>query len=84
MPEGARSARDGILESAITCRATAATRVRTPGRADALRALGAPGPAGALDNGLDDAENRELFHATDSHRIVERILTGLSRRFPAP
>ena len=49
--------------------------------AAALRALGLAGPAAALDNGLDDAHNRELFSATDSHRIVELILTGLRRRF---
>ena len=52
--------------------------------ADALRQLGRDGPARALDNGLDDAENRQLFDATDSHRIVELILTGLRRRFAAP
>ena len=46
-----------------------------------LRALGAHGPARALDNGLDDAQNRELFEATDSYRIVELLLTGLRNRF---
>ncbi len=52
--------------------------------AERLRTLGTQGPAKALDNGLDDAENRELFEATDSFRIVELILTGLRRRFPEP
>lgn len=52
--------------------------------ADRLRKLGADGPAKALDNGLDDAENRELFVTTDSYRMVELILTGLRRRFPEP
>jgi hypothetical protein len=50
--------------------------------AQRLRALGGQGPARALDNGLNDAENRELFDATDSTRIVELVLTGLRRRFP--
>lgn len=52
--------------------------------AKTLQALGQLGPAKALDNGLDDDENDELFFTTDSYRIVELILTGLRRRFDTP
>ena len=56
----------------------------TPAEATArLAEMGRKGPAAALDNGLDDAENRELFLTTDSHRMVELILTGMRRRFPS-
>jgi hypothetical protein len=56
---------------------------RTPEQAAAqLRALGRHGPEQALDNGLDDPQNRELFEATDSYRIVELILTGMRKRWP--
>jgi hypothetical protein len=56
---------------------------RTPEQAAALlRALGQRGPENALDNGLDGAQNRELFETTDSYRIVELILTGMRQRWP--
>jgi hypothetical protein len=46
-----------------------------------LRELGKAGPAKALDNGLTDDENRELFVSTDVRRLVELILTGSGSRF---
>jgi hypothetical protein len=46
----------------------------------ALRALGQQGTS-ALGNGLNEAENLELFFSTDVHRLVELILTGLGRCF---
>lgn len=56
----------------------------TPEEAAAmLRALGQLGPRKALDNGLDDEQNRELFETTDSYRIVELILLGMRTRWPA-
>jgi hypothetical protein len=44
-----------------------------------LVAFGTGGPALALKNGLDDAENRELFHSLDPARIAGLVLTGLER-----
>lgn len=44
-----------------------------------LAALGSSGPAAALNNGLDDGENREMFSSTDPTRLVELLLLGLSR-----
>ncbi|MGH8591925.1 MAG: hypothetical protein ACREXX_22205 [Gammaproteobacteria bacterium] len=35
--------------------------------------------AAALNNGLDEAENRELMHCTDPQRIAGLVLTGLGR-----
>jgi hypothetical protein len=59
-------------------------QVTTPEQtAEKLRALGQDGPAKALDNGLTDPENRELFTTTDSYHIVELILKGLRARFPS-
>jgi hypothetical protein len=46
-----------------------------------LRALAVNGPGRALGNGLTDDENRELFYATDVHRLVELIQIGLGRRY---
>jgi hypothetical protein len=57
---------------------------RTPEEAAAtLRTLGQRGPQKALDNGLDDEQNHELFETTDSYRIVELILLGMRTRWPA-
>jgi hypothetical protein len=56
--------------------------LQTPeGAAAELRRLGTTGIAKALQNGLDDAENRELFTSSNAQRIVELILVGLRRRF---
>lgn len=46
-----------------------------------LAELGRPGPAAALDNGLSDAENRELFVCDDPQRAVGLILKGLRARY---
>jgi hypothetical protein len=35
--------------------------------------------APALNNGLDEVENRELMHCTDPQRIAGLVLTGLGR-----
>jgi hypothetical protein len=40
---------------------------------------GTSGPAKALNNGLTDVENNELFRALDPPRIAELVLTGLGR-----
>jgi len=37
------------------------------------------GLAAALNNGLDEAENRELMHCTDPQRIAALVLTGMGR-----
>jgi hypothetical protein len=37
------------------------------------------GLAQALNNGLDEAENRELMRCTDAHLIAKLVLTGLGR-----
>lgn len=37
------------------------------------------GPAAALNNGLIDDENRQLFHTAHPPQIAELVLTGLSR-----
>ena len=37
------------------------------------------GLASALNNGLDDNENRELMHTSDAQRVVELVLRGLGR-----
>lgn len=39
----------------------------------------AQGLAAALNNGLDEAENRELMLATDPTQIARLVLTGLGR-----
>jgi hypothetical protein len=49
--------------------------------ADFCSALKA-GIAQALNNGLDDAENRELISSTDAQRIARLVLTGLRRLRP--
>jgi hypothetical protein len=54
----------------------------TIGKDVANRAAG--GLANALNNGLDDEQNKELFRSSDPHRIAELILTGLSEIFPKP
>jgi hypothetical protein len=41
--------------------------------------LGQQGLSAALNNGLSDEENRELFRSTDAARISELILRGLSQ-----
>lgn len=46
---------------------------------DELRAFRDQGLKTALANGLDDTENRSLFHATDPRSMVELILHGLSQ-----
>jgi SLOG cluster2/TIR domain len=45
--------------------------------ASCLRTFGARGLQEALRNGLDDAQNLELFTCTDPFRIVELVLEGL-------
>ena len=40
---------------------------------------GSMGLAAAVNNGLDEAENRELMHCTDPQRIAGLVLTGLGR-----
>jgi hypothetical protein len=45
---------------------------------DEIRKIGENGPAAALNNGLDDAQNREMFRATDAARIAELVLEGMS------
>jgi hypothetical protein len=45
--------------------------------ASEIKAWGEHGPEAALCNGLDDAQNRELFVTTDPIRIAELVLTGL-------
>jgi hypothetical protein len=47
--------------------------------AEELRGYGSKGPAAALQNGLDDDDNRELFATADPHRIATLVLTGLER-----
>ncbi len=47
--------------------------------ANELAELGRDGPAAALNNGLDDNENREMFTGTDPLRLVELVLLGLAR-----
>lgn len=47
--------------------------------AEELAERGRAGPAAALDNGLGDEENRELFTSSDPLRLVELILLGLAR-----
>ena len=44
-----------------------------------IRAYGATGLAPALNNGLDETENRELMASTDPQRIAWLVLTGLTR-----
>ena len=44
-----------------------------------IRKYGANGPAIALNNGLSDQENRELFKCAEPRRIAELILTGLAK-----
>ncbi len=44
-----------------------------------LADYGADGPAAALNNGLDDAENREIFDTTDPRRIAELVCIGVGR-----
>jgi len=42
-----------------------------------LAAFGKGGLAAALNNGLDDTQNRELFQSLNPIRIAELVLTGL-------
>ena len=42
-------------------------------------ALTNAGLAAALNNGLDETENRELLCSTDAQRIAELVLRGLGR-----
>lgn len=44
-----------------------------------LHELGAGGVAGALRNGLDEEENRELFRSVDPVRVAQLVLEGLGR-----
>jgi SLOG cluster2/TIR domain len=44
-----------------------------------IAARAGTGLTAALDNGLDEAENRELMHCTDPQRIAELVLIGLGR-----
>ena len=44
-----------------------------------IAVYGLMGLAPALNNGLDEAENRELMHCTDPQRIAGLVLTGLGR-----
>ena len=44
-----------------------------------FRSFASRGIAAALANGLDDAENREMFASADPHRIATLVLTGLAR-----
>ena len=44
-----------------------------------IQIAGKAGLANALNNGLSDEQNRELFHSTDPTRIAELILLGLSK-----
>lgn len=44
-----------------------------------IQAAGRQGLAAALNNGLDDAENRALLHCTDPQRIAGLVLAGLAR-----
>ena len=44
-----------------------------------IGAYGAAGLAPALNNGLDEAENRELVASTDPQRIAWLVLRGLTR-----
>ncbi len=47
-----------------------------------VAAIGRGGLAAALNNGLNDKENRELLHARDGRRILELVLRGLTRLPP--
>ena len=44
-----------------------------------IAASASGGLAQALNNGLDEAENRELMHCTDPQRIARLVLSGLGR-----
>jgi len=44
-----------------------------------IAAMGRQGLAAALNNGLDEAENRELMRSTDPQRIAGLVLAGLAR-----
>ena len=44
-----------------------------------IGAYGAAGLVSALNNGLDEAENRELMASTDPQRIAWLVLSGLAR-----
>jgi len=46
-----------------------------------LNSLGVAGIDKALNNGLDEVENRELFYSPDPNRIIELILQGMHRIF---
>jgi len=41
--------------------------------------IGEKGMVSALNNGLDETENRELMHSTDPQRIARLVLVGLTR-----
>jgi hypothetical protein len=44
-----------------------------------IKALGQQGLASALNNGLDEDENRELMRSTDPQRVAGLVLAGLAR-----
>ena len=44
-----------------------------------IAACAQEGLAQALNNGLDEAENRELMDCSDAHRIAALVLTGLGK-----
>jgi hypothetical protein len=44
-----------------------------------IAARAGAGLAAALNNGLDEVENRELMYCTDPQRIARLVLTGLGR-----
>ena len=45
-----------------------------------IRNAGKSGIASALNNGLTDAQNQELFHSKDPSRIAELVLIGLANQ----
>ena len=47
-------------------------------RAD-ITNIASTGLASALNNGLDDNENRELMNTCDAQRVVELVLRGLGK-----
>ncbi|MGQ0593947.1 MAG: hypothetical protein ACT4QB_15280 [Gammaproteobacteria bacterium] len=47
-----------------------------------IAVYGSVGLATGLNNGLAEAENRELIHCTDPQRITGLVLTGLGRLQP--
>ena len=72
-----------LIESQIAGNSNVAEIERALAMPDAiigsLKSAGLSGLSSALNNGLDDEENRELFQSLDGSRIAELVLTGLSR-----